>query len=155
MKRLNGIRLPLKKRAQDKQITVLPLPKLVRIPMLMHMGAACVPVVEPDDYVYVGQVIGEAQSDDAVPVHSSVSGKVSVISDYQLPDGTEVPCVEIVPDGQQVIHPDCAPPEIKTQQDLINAARNAGCVGLGGSGDLTYQKFQRAKKSGCTCPERC
>ena len=146
MKRLNGIRLPMKRRAQEKQITALPLPKLVRIPMLMHMGDACVPTVKPDEYVYVGQMIGKPESDAAVPVHASVSGTVSVISEYEMPDGTSVPCVEIVPDGQQVIHPDCQPPKIANKQDLIDAARNSGCVGLGGSGDLTYQKLSRAEK---------
>ena len=146
MKRLNGIRLPMKRRAQEKQITALPLPKLVRIPMLMHMGDACEPTVEPDEYVYVGQEIGRPVSDAAVPVHASVSGTVSVISEYQMPDGATVPCVEIVPDGQQVIHPDCQPPKIEKKQDLIDAARKSGCVGLGGSGDLTFQKLSRAEK---------
>ncbi len=146
MKRLNGIRLPMKRRAQEKQITALPLPKLVRIPMLMHMGDACEPTVKPDEYVYVGQEIGRPVSDAAVPVHASVSGTVSVISEYQMPDGATVPCVEIVPDGQQVIHPDCQPPKIEKKQDLIDAARKSGCVGLGGSGDLTFQKLSRAEK---------
>lgn len=146
MKRLNGIRLPMKRRAQEKQITALPLPKLVRIPMLMHMGDACEPTVEPDEYVYVGQEIGRPVSDAAVPVHASVSGTVSVISEYQMPDGATVPCVEIVPDGQQVIHPDCQPPKIEKKQDLIDATRKSGCVGLGGSGDLTFQKLSRAEK---------
>ena len=146
MKRLNGIRLPKSKRAQNKQITVLPLPKLIRIPMLMHMGEPCVPCVEPDEYVYVGQEIGRAESDKAVPIHSSVSGNVSVISEYSLPDGTKVPAVEIIPDGLQVIHPDCIPPKISNQKELADAARKSGCVGLGGSGDLTYQKFSRSEK---------
>lgn len=146
MKRLNGIRLPLKRRAQEKQITALPLPKRVRIPMLMHIGDACVPTVEPDEYVYVGQVIGKPETEAAVPIHASVSGTVSVISEYELPDGNTVPCVEIVPDGQQVIHPDCQPKKIESKQDLIEAAKSSGCVGLGGSGDLTYQKFSRAEK---------
>lgn len=146
MKRLNGIRLRKGKRAQNKQITVLPLPKLIRIPMLMHMGEPCAVCVEPDEYVYVGQVIGKPESEDAVPIHASVSGTVSVISEYTMPDGQKIPSVEIIPDGLQVIHPDCKPPTIKTRQDLAEAAKNSGCVGLGGSGDLTYRKFARTEK---------
>lgn len=146
MKRLNGIRLLQSKRAQNKQITSLPLPKCVRIPMLMHMGVPCETAVEPGDYVYVGQVIGNAESEQSVPIHASVSGTVTEISDYTLTDGRQVPCVEIEPDGLQVIHPDCIPPTITTKQELADAARASGCVGLGGSGDLTYQKFSRQEK---------
>ena len=146
MKRLNGIRLPKSKRAQTKQITALPLPALIRIPMLMHIGEPCIPIVQPDEYVYAGQEIGRAEGDTAVPIHSSVSGTVSQISDYSLPDGRDVPCIEIVPDGLQVLHPDCVPPKITNKQELADAARNSGCVGLGGSGDLTYQKFCRQEK---------
>lgn len=146
MRRLNGIRLSQSKRAQTKQITVLPLPTLIRIPMLMHIGEPCVPIVQPDEYVYVGQEIGKAESEQAVPIHSSVSGTVSAISDYTLPDGRQVPCIEIVPDGLQVIHPDCIPQNVSTKEALAEAARRSGCVGLGGSGDLTYQKFSRQEK---------
>ncbi|HAM68543.1 MAG TPA: electron transport complex subunit RsxC, partial [Ruminococcus sp.] len=103
MKRLNGIRLPLRKKTEDKPVAALPLPQYVRIPMLMHRGTPCVPTVEPDDYVTVGQVIGKPADDMAVPIHASVSGTVTAIADYTLPDGNVVPCIEIESDGNQTV----------------------------------------------------
>ncbi|MBR4201843.1 MAG: RnfABCDGE type electron transport complex subunit C [Oscillospiraceae bacterium] len=141
MKRLNGIHLPVKKRTEDKQITPLPLPKTVRIPMLMHSGSPCVPIVSAGDHVDVGQLIGRAEASDAVPVHSSVSGTVRRIIRYELPSGQTVPCAEIETCETQLLADTCIPPVINTKQDLIDAARESGCVGLGGDGSLTFQKL--------------
>lgn len=146
MKRLNGIRLPLRKKTEDKPVAALPLPQYVRIPMLMHRGTPCVPTVEPDDYVTVGQVIGKPADDMAVPIHASVSGTVTAITDYTLPDGNVVPCVEIESDGSQTVSRSCRPPQLNNRADLINAAKESGCVGCSGSGYLTYQKLAAADK---------
>ena len=56
----------------------LPIPETVEIPMSMHIGAPANPVVNPGDYVKVGQLIGEQAGFISAPVHSSVSGTVSV-----------------------------------------------------------------------------
>lgn len=146
MKRLNGIRLPQHKRAEDQQIVNLPLPELVRIPMLMHQGAACVPIVKPEESVKVGQVIGQAEQEDAVPIHASVSGTVTAISEYETGSGDKVPCIEIASDGEQLIADDCVQPEVKKKDDLIAAVKRSGCVGLSGAGDLTYQKLSTTEK---------
>lgn len=142
MKRLNGIHLPLKKRAEDQQIISLPLPELIRIPMRMHAGAPCVPVVQQGDHVRIGQMIGRAEDETAVPIHASVSGVVTAVTDYEMPDGATVPCVEIRPDAEQLIDAGCQPPELRTPEDLANAARDAGCVGLGGDGSVTHLKLR-------------
>ena len=141
MKRLNGIHLPGKRRTDDKQITPLPLPEAVRIPMLMHSGSPCVPIVKAGDHVDVGQLIGRAEAKDAVPIHASISGTVRCISSYDLPDGETVPCIEIESDEEQLLAGTCLPPVLTTRQDLVEAARESGCVGLGGDGSLTWQKL--------------
>lgn len=146
MKRLNGIRLPLRKKTEDKPIAGLLVPQYVRIPMLMHRGTACVPVVEPEDFVAVGQVIGKPVDDMAVPIHASVSGTVNDIFDYTLPDGTVVPCIEIETDGYQTVSKSCKAPQLNNREDLINAAKESGCVGCSGSGYLTYKKLAAADK---------
>ena len=141
MKRLNGIFLPKRKHAEARKIEMIPLPKIVRIPMLMHMGSACKPIVSIGDRVYVGQTIGSPVDAHSVPIHSSVSGTVSAIADYTVLTGVQVPCVEIIPDGTQKLFPGCEPPVIENREQLIEAARESGCVGLGGSGYPTFEKL--------------
>ena len=68
------------------QTTVLPLPEQVSIYMAQHIGAACVPTVKVGDEVKVGQVIGEWEGFIGTYVHSSVSGKVTAIDQFILPN---------------------------------------------------------------------
>lgn len=146
MKRLNGIRLPRKKRTEDKPIKPIPLPALVRIPMLMHAGTPCKPAVSTGDYVTVGQCIGKADDENSVPIHASVSGTVSALTEYRTAGGETVPCIEIQSDGEQILSDTCKPPVLDSREDLIAAARNSGCVGLSGTGDLTFRKLEAVKK---------
>ena len=146
MKRLNGIRLPRKKRTEEKPIKPIPLPALVRIPMLMHTGTPCTPAVRAGDYVTVGQCIGKAPDENSVPIHASVSGTVSALTEYCTVTGETVPCVEISTDGEQILCDTCTPPVLESRDDLIAAAKASGCVGLSGSGDLTFQKLAAVKK---------
>ena len=126
MKRLPGIKLPLRKQAAQRQIRNIPVPELVRIPMLMHRGAPCVPLVKPGEQVTVGQMIGAADDPSAVPVHASVSGTVTAVSQYQTASGEEVPCIEIESDGRQTLFEGCRPPKLENRADLIAAARESG-----------------------------
>ena len=146
MKRLNGVRLPHTKRIEEKPLTQFPLPELVRIPMLMHTGSPCKPTVQPGDSVKVGQCIGAAEKPDSVPVHASVSGTVKAITEYHTVSGETVPCIDIQPDGAQTRSEECVPPEINSKEDLIRAAKESGCVGLSGSGDLIFRKLEKAGK---------
>lgn len=142
MKRLNGIHLPLKKRTSDQQITPLPLPARIRLPLLMHQGTPCVPAVAQGDHVNIGQLVGRAEDDAAVPIHASVSGTVTAITEYDLPNGEAVPCVEIKPDEEQCVDESCQPREPHMQTELADMARDAGCVGLGGDGSATHSKLR-------------
>ena len=53
-------------------------PARVVIPMAMHVGAPCKPVVAAGDTVKVGQLIGETTGLGA-PIHASVSGTVAAV----------------------------------------------------------------------------
>lgn len=59
-------------------------PDQVRIPLRMHIGAPCEPVVSVDDVVNVGQVIAQpSQGKLGVNIHASISGTVqSIDSSY-------------------------------------------------------------------------
>ena len=132
MKRLHGIRLPLRKHAEDQKVEAIPLPELIRIPLSVPTGTACTTAFQPDDRVYVGQVIGLSGDTPAIPVHASVSGTVTALTSVQMPDGKTVPCVEIKPDGKQVADAGCKPPVIESRETLIQAVLDSGCAGVGG-----------------------
>lgn len=145
MKRLNGIHLPKRKHAEARKTETIPLPDLVRIPMQMHIGKPCTPIVTVGEPVSVGQKIGVPADELTVPVHSSVSGTVTAIADHTTVSGEQIPCIEIKPDGLQKLHSGCEPPVIDTREQFIQAVRESGCVGLGGSGFPTFRKLASAQ----------
>lgn len=88
----------------------LPAPKQVVIPMSMHIGAPCKPLVKKGDTVTVGQKIGD-NTGLCVPVHASVSGTVTAVEPRPHPGGTKVMSVVIENDFQNTLCPDIAPRE--------------------------------------------
>lgn len=115
---------------------------VVRIPMSMHIGPPCTCVVKPGDQVLVGQVIGEADTPMAVPIHSSVSGTVKSTQREVASNGRSMTVVTIESDGEYTMHPDIRPPVVENRDDFIRALRESGLVGLGGAGFPTHMKMK-------------
>ena len=106
MKKLNGVHLAHNKGTEHSACVQLPLPAKVRIPMLMNMGAPCTPLVKVGDTVQVGQKIGDTEAPFSVPVHASVSGTVTAITEVLSANGSTCKAVEIEPDGKQTVSPE-------------------------------------------------
>lgn len=136
-----GIHVPHNKFTAEKETVRIPTPEKVVLPMLQHIGAPCTPTVKKGDYVYVGQMIGEADQFLSVPVHASVSGTVESVSDVKLSNGTLAPAVTIVSDGEMKLWEGVTPPEVNTKEDLVKAIRQSGLVGLGGAGFPSFVKL--------------
>ena len=68
-------------------------PAQVVIPMSMHIGAPCKPVVQKGDTVTVGQLIG-ATAGLGAPIHASVSGTVVAVE--PRPGTGGVPTLSVV-----------------------------------------------------------
>jgi electron transport complex protein RnfC len=109
--------------------------------MSMHIGAPAKPVVKVGDLVKVGTLIAEAGGFVSAPIHASVSGKVTKITDYLLSSGTTVPAVVIESDGEMTPAETVIPPVVNSRESLLEAIRNSGVVGLGGAGFPTHVKF--------------
>lgn len=140
MRKLNSIKLNHSKNTAEIKAVHLPVPSYVKIPMSMHMGAPCTPLVKKGDTVLVGQKIGDSDTFFSAPVHASVSGTVKDVSDYRLVNGLVCKAVEIEADGQQAMY-ECTPPEIADKDSFLKAVRESGICGLGGAGFPTHIKL--------------
>lgn len=141
MKKLNGVRLSHYKGTASCQTVRLPLPEKITIPMLMNMGAPCTPLVKLNDSVKAGQKIGDTDAFMSVPVHSSVSGKVTSVADMKLANGNVCKAVTIETDGQQTVSEEVVTPDIHSKEEFIKALRESGLTGLGGAGFPTHIKL--------------
>lgn len=136
-----GVKVPHYKNTENAETTVMPIPDLVEIPMLHHIGAPCEPLVKPGDEILVGQKIGDSDKYISAPVHTGVSGKVKKINSILFPNGMNVKSILIETDKKQVLHPSIKPPVINSKKDFIKAIRESGLVGLGGAGFPTHVKL--------------
>ena len=138
---LRGVHVPHRKHTKDKPVLCMTEVQSVTIPMSMHIGKPTRPCVKVGDAVCVGTKIGEADGAVSSAVYSSVSGKVTKIKDFLLSNGTCCPAVVIESDGQMTPDPALAVPVVQSREQLLDAIRESGVVGLGGAGFPTHVKF--------------
>lgn len=141
IKRLSGVHAPHHKNTAECAPQRIPTPDKVIIPMNMHIGAPCTPVVKAGDLVKVGQVIGEAAGFVSVPIHASVSGKVVRIDELLMSNGARAKAVVIEADGLQEVAETVVPPVVENTEQFLAAVRASGLVGLGGAGFPTTVKL--------------
>ena len=126
-----------------------PAVKQVAIMLSQHIGAPCRPTVEKKQAVCAGQKIGDADAFVSAPVHSPVNGTVkeitlqshavlgrslAVIIDADPENNPpKLPCSEFK-DGFDA---NKYPPE-----QIADAVREAGIVGMGGAGFPTRVKLE-------------
>lgn len=139
---LNGVHVPHRKHTADMTAVRMDAPSSVTLPMSMHIGAPARPIVKVGDLVKVGTPIAEAGGAVSSPIFATVSGKVTKISDILLSSGATVPAVTIESDGEMAEDETLCPPVVNSAEDLVEAIRMSGVVGLGGAGFPTYVKFR-------------
>ncbi|NLO48436.1 MAG: electron transport complex subunit RsxC [Clostridiales bacterium] len=133
-----------KKMSEHSEIENLPAPEQVVIPMSLHVGTPCEPLVKPGDTVFLGQKIGEAKGAISAPIHSSVSGVVAAVEPRLHPNGKQVMSVVILNDGKDATEPNSDAQTDKAARDpkaLADIIREAGIVGMGGAAFPTHFKI--------------
>ena len=136
-----GVKVPHRKNTASLETVRMPVPSAVTIPMQMHIGAPCRPLVSVGDTVLVGQKIGESDHPMSSPIHASVSGKVIAVKSIVTGSGAVSDAVVIESDGQMTAAP-LTPPEITDMDSFLRAVRECGLVGLGGAGFPTHIKLK-------------
>jgi electron transport complex protein RnfC len=144
--KLKGIHLPHNKNTANSSPVRMTDIKTVTLPTVMHIGAPAVPVVKSGDKVYVGTLVAEQSGFVSSPVYSSVSGTVKSVADILLSNGSKAPAIVIESDGEMQPDPQITAPKVESLEDLSNALKQSGIVGLGGAGFPTYVKFGTAEK---------
>ena len=133
----------MKAATNEKAIEQLAPPAQVVIPMSMHFGAPCTPLVKVNDQVKVGQKIGEFHGLGA-PIHASVSGKVIAVEPRPYSMGGSMMSVVIENDFQDTLSEEVqapADPDAMSVEEMIEAVKNAGIVGMGGATFPTHVKI--------------
>ena len=72
------------KLSRAEAVEVLALPDVVNVPLSQHIGAPAEPVVSVGDAVERGQIIAAAAKGLSVPIHASVSGKVTKVGGGEI-----------------------------------------------------------------------
>lgn len=138
---LHGVHVPHRKSTQDKLAVRMTDIKSVCIPMVMHIGAPAEPVVNVGDEVKVGTLIAKSAGYVSSSIHASVSGKVTKISEILISTGKKVPAITIESDGEMAVCDSVKAPVVQSRDELVEAIKASGVVGLGGAGFPTHVKF--------------
>ena len=134
----------MKAATNEKAIEQLAAPAEVVIPMSMHIGAPCKPIVAVGDKVTIGQKIGEPGGFVSAPIHASVSGTVKAVEPRPFSMGGTMMSVVIENDFQNTVCPDIHPvadPDSLMPEQLVEIVKNAGIVGQGGATFPTHVKI--------------
>lgn len=133
-----------KELSEDKEVLVY-LPKGDMVyPLSQHIGAPAKPLVKKGDHVLVGQLIAEASGFVSANIHSSVSGTVKVIEPRLTSSGSKVNAIVIENDGNYETMeyvPNKKPVSELTKEEILDAIKAAGVVGMGGAGFPTNVKL--------------
>ena len=159
-----GIHPPEKKElACDAAIEVLPTPAEVKIPFIQHIGAPAVPAVNMRDTVEAGDVIATAEAFISAPIHTPISGTVGMIGGVTLPNGRRVQAFPIKAaesqplEGQalfdDVLGGDWPIDQVDSYrpEEIVEAVKAAGLVGLGGAAFPTFVKLMKNKDKPTDC----
>ncbi len=122
----------------------MPYPDEVVIPLRQHTGAPSRPIVRKGDRVERGDAVAEADGWVSVPQHASATGIVQGVELWPHPDGSMSEAVRIKVEkwSPQLTRQRMVPEwEGLSPQEVVEAVRDAGIVGLGGAAFPTHVKL--------------
>lgn len=135
-----------KELSENSSLITLDIPKLVVIPLTQHIGAPAKCLVNKNDEVGVGDLIGQAVGNFSANVHSSVAGVVKDIIDIQTASGKNSKAVVIDTEGfdqtkEYILNEDIS----LSSEEIIAKIKEAGLVGMGGAAFPTHIKYSPSK----------
>lgn len=122
--------------AADTEITALPLPPRLILPLAQHIGAPARPLVSTGQRVLRGELLAEAQGAISAPLHAPTSGVVLGIADVPVPhpSGLSGPAILLEPDGfDEAVPAENNDPFALEPAEIARRVAAAGIVGMGGA----------------------
>ena len=114
----------------------------VVLPVGQHIGAPAKPIVSKGDHVLAGQKVAEAGGFVSANIFSSVSGTVKAVEPRVTPAGAKVNAIVIENDGEyKEVEYHAKSYDSMSKEEVLEAIREAGIVGLGGAGFPTHVKL--------------
>ncbi len=111
-------------------------------PLSQHIGAPAQALVAKGDRVLVGQKIAESGGFVSAPVYATASGTVKMIEPRRVASGDMIMSIIVENDGQYEEVPFVGrDPEDLSKEDIVEAIKEAGIVGMGGAGFPTHVKL--------------
>jgi electron transport complex protein RnfC len=150
---------------RDREIQVGPAVKEVAIMLSQHTGAACRPLVREGNMVQAGQKVGDSDAFVSAPVHSPITGKVKEIGLRSHAVLGRSPAIVV----EAYAYNPVKRPSFRLDGDfdesrysseqICEAVRQAGIVGMGGAGFPTRVKIEPSPEmpkkiliiNGCEC----
>jgi electron transport complex protein RnfC len=142
-----------------------PAVKQAAVMLSQHIGAVCKPLIRKGDAVQAGQKIGESDAFVSAPVHSPINGKVKEIAlrSHAVLGRSQaivIDALEHNPSRRSYFKlPDNFNEDDYSAEQICEAVRNAGIVGMGGAGFPTSVKIVQDPRTpkevliinGCEC----
>ena len=140
-----GIKLSHQKHfTEGKAVEALPMPDMLYVPVLQHLGAPAKMLVARGDEVKKGQLLAEPAGFISAAVHAPTSGTIKKIAVHPHPVAGKSMAFHLEPDGRDEwleglpLQRDWK--EISVD-DIRAAVREAGIVGMGGAAFPTHVKL--------------
>lgn len=143
---IGGIHPPDSKLSGNVPITPLPLPKMVTIPIIQHIGKPANIVVQRGDMVKTGQVIATHDGFVSSNIHASVSGRVGLIEEVMDSSGFKHMAVSIRVKGDEWMEDIDRSDFIKDEitlgpKEIVEKVMTMGIVGMGGAAFPSHVKL--------------
>jgi electron transport complex protein RnfC len=126
-----------KRYTQQEKIEILPMPPLLHLPLLQHIGAHAEPEVDRGDKVLKGQIVARAKGMISAPVHAPTSGTILGIHEFPAPhaSGLSWQTITMKPDGEDRWGelPPPLDPLTATPDEIADRVAISGIVGMGGA----------------------
>lgn len=126
-------------------IRPVPVPRRLVLPLRQHIGNVGKVLVQVGDRVLKGQLLAQPSGFVSAAVHAPTSGMVTAIDEQLIPHASGLPdlCITLESDGEDrwASH-QALDYSNMTRQEMIEALRQAGVVGLGGATFPSHVKLR-------------